>query len=96
MVLVEDDGTEWTMSLPGTVIVRPDDPVSPILESLFSAPPVNIAPDPVEKALPGQKFVPRMEYLLRLSDLRLGDEVVVLFDEDEDERTITEIRLKLR
>jgi hypothetical protein len=96
MVLVEDDGTEATMSLPEAIVVRPFDRQSQILDSLFSAGPVNTAPEPIEKVFPGQNLVPRMEYLLTVSQLRPDDEVVVVYDEDEDVRTVTEIRLKMR
>ncbi len=95
MVLLEDDGTELTLMLPGTVTVRPYGRESRILDSLFIAAPVNNAPDPIELWPLGPQLVPREEYLLPLSELRPGDKVEVVYDEDEDECTATEIRLKL-
>ncbi|OAI47852.1 hypothetical protein AYO44_08710 [Planctomycetaceae bacterium SCGC AG-212-F19] len=96
MVLEENDGTTWTMSLPEGALVRPLDRESAILESLFSAAPANNAPDPAETLFPDKRLTPRVEYNYKLSDLRAGDEVIVTFDDVDDQWTVAEIRVKTR
>src|SRR5262249_52402427 len=75
LVLIDDEGPEWTFHLATDVKVRPGERERNDLETLFSASPAFNAPAPAETLFVGTTLAPRVEYDFKLTDLRVGDRV---------------------